>query len=93
MDSLGFAPVGSHTQNAALNVAVALTKPGLGENKLLVQVSTQNVRYTLDGTTPTASKGFQILAGEKELIPITGKTTVTVIEEVASASIDYQFGS
>lgn len=93
MDSLGFAPVGAHTQNATLNVAVALTKPGLGENKLLLQVFTQNIRYTLDGTTPTAAKGFQVLAGEKELIPVTGKTTITVIEEVASASIDYQFGS
>ena len=53
----------------------------------------QNVRYTLDGTTPTASKGFLLKAGDPPvIIPITSGMLVKVIEEAASADLQYQWG-
>lgn len=85
-------PVGSHTDGADISSAVELTPPA-GATKLLVQALTQNVRYTLDGTTPTASKGFQMKAGDPPIvIPIDDDTTITVIEEAATADLQYQWG-
>jgi len=81
----------SHTQNSSLSSAVTLTTPA-GANALLIQAFTQNIRYTVDGTTPTASKGFQLAAGSILLIDVGADMTIKVIEETASASIDYQWG-
>ena len=87
-----FNPVFTHSQNSSLSSAVTLV-PETGSNKLLIQAFTNNVRYTLDGTTPTASLGFVLTAGDAPLvIPIGSATIVKVIEETASASIDFQFG-
>ena len=93
VSELQFAPVGSHGFDPTLTSAVALVNPP-GATKLLIQALTQNVRYTLDGTTPTASKGFQLKAGDPPvIIPISSRTTVKIIQESATASVQYQFGS
>jgi len=84
-----FDPVGSHTQNSSLSSAQTLTKPA-GASRIFLQALTQNIRVTLDGTTPTASKGFQVTSGEYIVIPF-GGTAIKVIEESASASIEYQW--
>lgn len=86
-----FQTVGAHTQNSTLSSAQSITVPA-NASKMLVQAYTQNVRYTLDGTTPTASKGFQILYGDCVMIPVASGQVLKFIEEAASASIDYQFG-
>lgn len=87
-----FDPVGSHAQDATISAAAVLS-PEVGSNKLLIQAFTNNVRYTLDGTTPTASLGFVLTAGDDPIvIPVGPATIVTVIEETASASIDFQWG-
>lgn len=87
-----FIPVGAHSDGLAINAAVALTVPA-GATKIRIQALTQNVRYTLDGTTPTASKGFQLKSGDPAIVlPIRGTTTLTVIEEAATADLQYQFG-
>jgi hypothetical protein len=88
-----FRPVGSHTANSSLATAVTLTAPS-GATKLLIQALTQNVRLTLDNTTPTASVGFQLKAADPAvIIPISGGTTIKVIEETASGVIQYQWGN
>jgi len=83
--------IGSHTQNASLNTVQSITVPALA-GVVLMQATTQNVRYTLDGTTPTTSKGFVLKAGEEpQLVPVEPGNTIKAIEETASAKLDYQF--
>jgi hypothetical protein len=88
-----FTPIGAHTSNAALSSAVTLT-PAAGADQLLIQALTQNVRVTVGGTTPTATLGFQLKAGDPAvLIGLSGATVIRVIEETASATIQYQWGN
>jgi len=85
-----YAPIGSHSSGALISSAITLTKPE-GANSILIQTLVQNVRFTLDGTTPTASVGFQILAGNPPMIIAIPGTSIKVIEETASASLQYQW--
>ena len=85
-----YAPVGSHSSGALISTATTLTKPE-GANSILIQTLVQNVRFTLDATTPTASVGFQILAGNPPMIIAVPGASIKVIEEVASASLQYQW--
>lgn len=93
-----YEPVGVHTTNSSLASAVTLTRPSLSSypnanqiRLLQIQAFSQNVRYTLDGTTPTASVGFQLLAGQVATFGIDPATVVSVIQEAASASVQYQW--
>lgn len=87
-----FTPVGAHSDGVSISSVQTLTCPA-DASKLLIQALGQNVRYTLDGTVPTASKGFQLKAGDPPvIIPVTSSTTVKVIEESATADLQYQFG-
>lgn len=93
VDNLQFDPVGSHNDGTAISSAVTLVNPP-GATKLLIQALDQNVRFTLDGSAPTASRGFQLKAGDPPvIIPIGATTTVTVIQESATADLQYQYGS
>jgi hypothetical protein len=89
-----FSPKGSHTSDSSLATAKKISPPAnLGANQLLIQALTQNVRFTLDNTTPTATVGFQLKAGDPAtLIPLGAGVVVRVIEETASATIQYQWG-
>lgn len=88
-----FVPVGAHAVDSTISASTTLT-PAAGANALLLQALTQNIRYTLDGTTPTASTGFQLEASKLLLIDVpAGGMTIKVIEETASASIQYQWGA
>jgi hypothetical protein len=88
----GLVPLGAHNDGLAISSAVALTVPA-GATKLLIQTLTQNVRFTLDGTTPTATKGFQLKATDPPVvIPISTGVAVKVIQEAATADLQYQFG-
>lgn len=92
IDPLGFNPLGSHSDGATISSATTLTIPA-GAKKLMIQALTQNVRFTLDGTTPEAAKGFQLKAGDPPVIvPLGNRSTVIVIQEAATADLQYQFG-
>lgn len=87
-----FNPVGAHVADPDVSSAYAPVRPN-GATKVLVQCFTQNVRFTLDGTTPTASTGFQIVAGDPPItIPIGDDTSLQFIEEAATASLQLQWG-
>lgn len=87
-----FEPVGAHVDGPTLTSAVTLTPP-TGATKIMLQALTQNVRFTLDGTTPTASLGFQLKAGDPAVIVQIGNdVTLKVIEETATADLQYQWG-
>jgi hypothetical protein len=89
----GFKPIGSHVDGTVLTSAVTLTPPS-GATKLLIQVLDQDVRYTLDGTTPTASLGFQLKKDDPPLIIIIEEgVVIKMIQEAATADIQYQWGS
>lgn len=86
--------VGTHTTNSSLAAAVTLTPPSDIINAILIQTNTQPVRYTIDGTTPTATTGFLMAVGALPQLIIISEDTqfLRVIETVASASIQYQWG-
>lgn len=85
-----YLPVGAHTSNSSLSAATNITMPGRATG-ILMQALTQNIRFTLDGTTPSASVGFQLKAGDPPtLIPFAPNTTIRVIEESASANLQWQ---
>jgi hypothetical protein len=92
VDELTFIPVGSHNSGLAISTATTLTTPA-GATKLMIQTLTQNVRFTMDGTVPTATVGFQMMAGDPPIIlPVGSYNAVKVIQEDATASMQYQFG-
>ncbi len=82
-----------HSSSASLSSAFTITIAS-NVNKLLLQAITQAIRFTLDGTTPTATIGFELKADGTILeIPVVAGQTVKVIEETASAVIQYQQGA
>lgn len=88
-----FTPVGAHNSGLSISAAQTLTPPA-GATKLRLQTLTQAVRYTLDGTTPTTSVGFQLAAAAAPIvIQVTPGTVVRVIQESATASLQYQWGA
>ena len=87
-----FNPYGAHGRQTDLGSAFAPTVPP-GATMCVVQALAQNVRFTLDGTTPTAVVGFQIVAGDVErILPVDTRTVLTFIQETAGAELQYQFG-
>lgn len=87
-----FRPVGAHTSNAALSGVVTLTPPA-GATMLMLQTTSQNIRVRLDGGSPSSTIGFQIKAGDPPtIVDTSGLSSVTAIEEAASATIQYQWG-
>lgn len=86
-----FAPVGAHTQNGSLATAQTVTVPATA-NALLIQANGQNVRYTIDGSNPTASKGFLLAAGADPVVLMapTDNTIFKFIETTATAVLEIQ---
>ena len=87
-----FSPIGVHV--SAPNIASATTlTPASGATKILWQALTANVRYTLDGSAPTASTGFQIKAGDPPfIIQLSDNITIKVIQEAGGADLEYEWG-
>jgi hypothetical protein len=89
---VAFTPIGAHSDGAVITSATTLTPPA-GAGKVLIQALGANVRFTLDGTAPAAGKGFQLRVGEPPLlIGVGAGTTLKVIEETATADLQYQWG-
>jgi hypothetical protein len=84
------AVVGTHTSAPSVSSAATIGKPQ-GATGLLAQAITQNVRFTLDYSTPTASRGFQLPTGQLPVvIPVPG-TAIVVIQEAPTADFEYQW--
>lgn len=92
-DALSLSPVGAHTANSSLSSAATISIPD-GATKIVMQAITQNIRYTLGGTAPTTTLGFQLKAGDPPItVPVGAGTTFKFIEETATATLQYQFAS
>ena len=95
IDQSLFIPVGSHNDGLVISSAVDLITTINDSNvtKLLIQSLTQNSRYTLDGTTPTSTKGFQLKTTDPPvIISLVGITSLKVIQEAATADLQFQGG-
>lgn len=85
-------PVGAHASNGSLSGVVTLTRPA-GADVLMIQAFAQAIRYTLDGTAPSTSNGFQLASGEFRVVEVGLATAVKVIEATTSATIQYQWAA
>jgi hypothetical protein len=94
MESIrGFTPIGSHVDGTEIDAAVVLT-PETGARKVMLQALTKDIRYTLDGTTPEATVGFQLTAGNPAIVlDLTTGIIITVIEVAATADLQIQWGA
>ena len=87
-----FNPIGAHSDGLNIAAVVELIAPQ-GATKIMFQALTQNIRFTLDGTDPTATLGFQFTAGDPPVIMvIESRATIKFIEEAATADLQYQWG-
>ncbi|PIG93715.1 hypothetical protein [Gloeocapsopsis sp. IPPAS B-1203] len=88
--------LGTHTRNAALSSAVTLTVPANGSG-LFLSVESGAINYTINGSTPTTGAtglGFkQVPADGMVRLDLFPGAQVRVIEQAASAVIQYQFFS
>lgn len=87
-------PSSTHGQDTTVSGVTSISVP-TDATLVLIQAIAKNVRVTLDNgsTAPTASKGFQVTAGTAQYFPCGGVTAIKVIEESASATVEYQFFS
>lgn len=90
-----FTPQANETHQSSI-MAAGVFELGIpkGAYEVLVQANGDNVRYTLDGTDPSASSGFRLTAGNDPIaIPvIQGRTRIKVVREADGSVLEYQFG-
>lgn len=85
-----YAPVGSHQNKAAASVQTFSPDPGA--DGALIQATAQNLRMTLDGTTPTATIGFQLATTQPPLyVPVPGGAAIKVIQETSGGVVQLQW--
>jgi hypothetical protein len=84
-------PVSGGQTISGLSSVVTLTIPA-GANTALVQnTGTKNVRYWVDGTTPTNSTGMQLLPGATVELQQDEISGFKATEESASAAITVSY--
>lgn len=89
---LRFNPLGGHGGGDFSGIN-ELGRP-VGATKIMLQSLAQNARFTMDGTDPTATVGFQLLTTAPPIIiPMGSRATIKIIEEAATAAVQYQWGS
>lgn len=82
---------GTHHEEHPVDTLFTANLP-LNCSEVLVQAITQNIRYTLDGTNPTAASGYRLTAGNDPLlIPATG-VTLKFISETVGAILQIEYG-
>lgn len=83
--------VGSHTSSRTISSASGITAP-TGSSAIIMQAITQNVRYTIDGSTPTTTEGFQLKAGDPPvMVPLGFNASINVIQEAPTAVLSWQW--
>lgn len=83
-------PVGDHHYDDDVSSVTSITQ-ALAANAIQLQCGTQNIRYTIDGTDPSDTAGFLLVADTGPVVlslPI--GVTLKLIEVAAGAVIDWQ---
>ena len=84
---------GQAHQSATLAATVLTLNTPTAAQEIVVQAVTENIRFTMDGTAPSATFGFQLVAGNVPVqITITQFTTLRFFREAAGAILEYQYG-
>lgn len=74
-----------------LDAGVFTYNTPLGANSIGVQALDQNVRFTMDGTAPSANLGFRLVADNPAIrIDVTGGQVLRFIREAAGAFLEIQ---
>lgn len=94
-----FDPIGPHVSNLNISTQQVLTPPMTttgSADKILIQALDQNVRFTLDCTLPIGTgttHGFRLIANDPPvIIGISQGLCLTVVQEAATAELQYQWG-
>ena len=89
-----FRPRDENTHEAPLLPATVHTlNIPIGATEIVVQAVEENIRMTMDGTLPTATVGFQLVAGNVPVrILITERTTLRFLREADGAYLQYEYG-
>jgi hypothetical protein len=85
-----YSPIGAHVSNDDLSSVVTLTRPD-GAARLVIQAQVANIAFTIDGSTPSASHGFQIYAGHSETAIVAD--TIKLVQVSAGAKLQRQWVS
>jgi len=88
--SSALVPVGAHASLTDLATAQRLSAPA-GAGQVLIQALGVDVRYTIDGSTPTISLGFRLIADADPILLRVLGAPVQVIEETSGAEVQYQW--
>lgn len=89
LKSWNWEPVGSHT-TVTPTASTTLTAPD-GAEALLICVEDNNIRYTLDGTTPTAGGTGILLETGTVILEFGGTSVIKIIQEAVAAAVNYQW--
>ena len=93
-NNIAIAPASPHITNSSLATFVVLTPPE-NANRILLQPFAQNIRFVITEATspfvPTATVGFRLAADSRLDLAIADNFVIKIIEEAASASIQYQW--
>lgn len=90
-----FTPQANQThQSSVMAAGVFDINVPKGAYEIRLQAVTQNVRYTLDGSDPSPTSGFVLVAGNDPIVipMINGRTTLKVSRAAGGAILEYQFG-
>ena len=88
-----FTPLSTEVhQKQTLGAAVFTMQVPTHASGVLVQALTQNARFTLDGTDPSATKGFQLKAGDPPIyIRFQSGITYKWIQETSGAILEFEW--
>lgn len=89
-----FKPHKTETHHS-LTLPAGVTIPFIPKNAvcIVVQAITQNIRFTLDGVTPTATVGFQLVASATPIrIDLNERITFKCAYESSGAILQYEIG-
>ena len=81
--------IGEHNTLTLPATAYTLTKPA-GATHVAMQVTVQNAKYRVNGTSPTAMSGFTLYStGDERLMEVVGD--IIVIRVASGAILDWQW--
>lgn len=84
-----YSPVNEHVTDSSLSSEKKINVPAPA-NGVIVQALGQNVRVKLSGNA-TSGQGFRITAGADPVLLPVGAGSISVQEESATATLEYQF--
>lgn len=93
-DPIDFIP-DSREVHKTITLGAAVYVPYFPQNahKIMMQANTKDLRYTLDGTTPSATVGFHLAAEASPItIEVNEHVKLQVIREESGTILQYEIG-